>query len=123
MKITRALLLSSRKQAEAWEYASGFILFKSSSPKMYRFLVTQGDERSLRFQIYCVSYLRGDEPVKRGSLALSADQEVVAEQAHFDEFFNDMGRLRTFLHRYQIDADAIWEPVESESLGKEEGNR
>lgn len=112
MNIKRAILLSSKKQAEAWERASGYLLFRSSAPKIYRFLVTEGDERSLRFQMYCVHHMRDGKPLNDRKLVVSTDQEVVAEQAHFDEFFPDMGRLLNFLHRYQIDPD-MWEPVES----------
>lgn len=105
MKVTRALLLSSRKQAEAWERASGYLLFPSSAPKTYRFLVTQGDERTLRFQIFCVHQ-------KRDSAQHMQVVDVISPSAHVDIEFEDAGRLLNFLRRYEIDFENCWEPVE-----------
>ena len=102
MKITRALLLSSKKQAEAWERAPGYILFASSAPKIYRFLVSRvGD--MLRFQVFCVHQERQQDTQK---------VDIVADNAHVDIEFEDMGRLINFLHRFQIDFETAWSPVE-----------
>ena len=101
MKVTRALLLSSKNQAEAWEYTPT-ALFRWES---YRYLVDhRQDSGNIRFSIFCVH----QEPEK-GTVR---QYDIVAPEPHVEETFEDMGRLINFLHRYQIDFDNIWEPVE-----------
>jgi hypothetical protein len=107
MKITRALLLSSQNQAEAWEREPGYILFASSAPKIYRFLVSKIGGK-LFFQIYCVH----QEVAALDSLRHQM-QDVIAAKPHVEIEFEDMGRLINFLHRYQINVDNCWQPVET----------
>jgi len=107
MKITRALLLSSQKQAESWERTpNGHVFMFSLFKTEYRYLVTKGEEGSLRFQIFCVSQHKNED---------GSTRNVVAEHSHLDEFFGDMGKLINFLRRYQIDFETAWQPVEVSS--------
>lgn len=108
MKITRALLLSSRKQAESWERAPGYLLFASSAPKIYRFLVSRTDD-VLLFQIFCVRQEKREDSRKR-----DVTVDVVSDVEHVEIEFDDMGKLINFLRRYQIDFESAWQPVESE---------
>jgi hypothetical protein len=109
MRVARALLLSSKKQAEAWEYRrqSGILV---SDYKLYRFLAI-AEDRGLRFQMYRVSYQRAGKPLAHGATVFPSDREVLAGAAHVDEWFPDLGALHTFLHRAQIDI-YNFEPVE-----------
>lgn len=100
MKITRALLLSSKKQAEAWEYAKGGIFAR----KAYRYLVEEREGGSLRFCIFCVH----QEPEE----GTTRTRDVVADRPHVERSFDATGDLLTFLHRYQIDMQESWQPVE-----------
>jgi hypothetical protein len=102
MKITRALLLSSTQQAETWEREPGFLLFASSAPKMYRFLVSKEDD-ALRFQIFCVHQERGQD---------ARVIDIVSPNAHVNIEFKNMGELINFLRRYQIDFEQAWSPLE-----------
>lgn len=108
MKITRALLLSSHKQAESYERAPGYLLFASSAPKIYRFLVSRVDD-ALYFQIFCVH-----QETRKDSHKKDVSVDIVADAAHVEIEFEDMGKLINFLHRYQIDVESAWQPVESE---------
>lgn len=109
MRVARALLLSSKKQAEAWEYRKqpGVLV---RAYKIYRFLAI-AEERGWRFQIYRVSYRRDGKHVDSGNAVYTSDQMEVAGAAHYDVVFLDLGALHTFLHRAQIDIYAF-EPVE-----------
>lgn len=101
MKITRALLLSSKKQAESWEFSPGGIF----RWKIYRYLIYDrynGDD--FRFKIFCVH----QESVE-GTTRL---RDIIARDAHVDETFSSMGDLINFLRRYQIDFENNWQPVE-----------
>lgn len=97
MKLPRALLLSSKKQARAHEYHPG----PFENPR-YRFEVTQGEEL-LILQIFATRKMR----VRGGT------EYVLAEEPHVTEHFGNLGDLHNFLHRYEIAYD-IWEPVEEE---------
>lgn len=109
MRVARALLLSSKKQAEVWEYRKqpGILV---RDYKIYRFLVI-AEERGLRFQMYRVGYQREGKPLESGATVFPSDREVLAGAAHVDEWFPDLGALHTFLHRAQIDIYSF-EPVE-----------
>lgn len=106
MKITRALLLSSEKRAESYERAPGYLLFAARAPKTYRFLVSRTDD-VLLLQIFCVHQVRD-------SAQNMQIVDVVADVAHVEIEFKDMGELINFLRRYQIDFENAWQPVESE---------
>lgn len=101
MQLARALLLSSKNQAQAYEYlpVPGLI-------PLYRFLITdkrETGEIGLRFHIFCMRRVEEQERVRY----------VLAELPHVDEVFEDLGRLQTFLHRFQIPLDT-WQPLEEE---------
>lgn len=106
MKITRALLLSSQKQAEAWERPQvgqnifGMALYETK----YRYLVDdQGEDGKYRFRVYCVHQERKEDRLCN----------VVAPEAHVDEVLSDTAALINFLRRYQIDFESAWQPVEN----------
>lgn len=101
MKITRALLLSSKKQAELWEHEP-YGIFKR---RTYRYLVEDRyGGANLRFSIFCVR-----QEQEKGTVRM---QDIVATEPHVEESFSDMGKLINFLHRYQIDFQECWQPVE-----------
>jgi hypothetical protein len=112
MKITRALLLSSQKQAEAWERPQvGTNIFgQPLYETKYRFLVDDlHDGGNIRFRIFCVHREKDEQEKWR---------TVIAQDPHVDETFEDMGKLINFLRRYQIDFETQWEPVESYELSE-----
>lgn len=101
MRVTRALLLSSQKQAESWEYTGPGIL----RWKKYRYLVEDRyDGSNIRFRVFRVHQERDKESTRV--------MNIVKEEPHVDETFANRGELINFLHRYQIDAENSWEPVE-----------
>lgn len=105
LKLLRALLLSSQKQAEAWELKQVIGGLFPRHERVYRFLVDdqRQSNEGFDFQIFCVSHVPDAAGV--------GIQEVVAEHPHVDESFSDIGALHTFLHRFQIDLE-YWSPVE-----------
>ena len=101
MKITRALLLSSQKQAESWEHGTGGIF----RWRTYRYLIDDQDENGrYRFRIFCAH----QEPVE----GTTRSRDVVAPDAHVDEMLSDTAALINFLRRHQIDFETAWQPVE-----------
>ena len=106
MRITRALLLSSRKQAEAWErpQVGSNIFGQALYETMYRYLVDDRyDGGNLRFRIFRVCHEQDEQGKSRN---------VVASEAHVEETFNDMEKLIDFLQQHQIDVESAWAPVE-----------
>lgn len=113
MKLARALLLSSIRQAGSWEGKSFKFLGLTLNSNRYRFLVIDKrlSNEGLLFEIYCVrqeEYQSQHRP--QGNLSV---REVVADLPHVSEAFADLGVLHNFLHRFQIDLEA-WQPVEPE---------
>lgn len=108
MKITRALLLSSKGQAEAWECPKvGDWFGRPIYRARYRYLVEDRYQGSnLRFSIFRVRQ-EVDEDGKR--------LNVVDQEPHVEETHDDMEKLIDYLRRFQIDSDDIWEPVEEEA--------
>lgn len=103
MKITRALLLSSQKQAESWEFSSSGGIFRW---KTYRYLIDDQDEDGkYRFRIFCVH----QEPEE----GTTRSRDIVAPKAHVDELISDTAALLNYLRRYQIDFETTWQPVEN----------
>lgn len=112
MKITRALLLSSKKQAESWERPQvgqnifGMALYETK----YRYLVDDpGTGSAFRFRIFCVS-----QETYTDARAQERTRNKVAEMPHVDLTFRDAGELINFLRRYQIDFEEAWQPVEGD---------
>lgn len=104
MKLSRALLLSSKKQSEAWEFkATGSFFGIPLNRKMYRFLITdkRSSEKVLLFEIYCVRQEEADGKITN----------IVADLPHISEMFANLGDLHIFLHRFQI-TEEDWSPVE-----------
>jgi len=100
MHIKRALLLSSLRVAEAWEYKAAGAWFLISQ-KAYRFVVQDNRHK--------------DEGLELAIFAVSRHEtvDVVASYPHRSVSFPDLGELHTFLHRFEI-ATEIWSPVEGD---------
>lgn len=104
MKITRALLLSSRKQAVSYEPSGGLFV---PSPYCYR-VKDLGDD-GIRFQIFrMVSEDYVDDRNQQRTRRVTVDTQ------HVGEVFKDAGELINFLRRHEIDFESNWQPVESE---------
>ncbi len=101
MNLTRALLLSSNRQAESFDRSESGIL----RWKRYRFLVEgSGDAGPRRFSVSRVF-----QEVEEGS---TRTQNRVAAP-HIERCFEDREALIEFLRQFQIDSES-WEPVEDE---------
>jgi hypothetical protein len=103
MNLTRALLLSSNRQAESFDRSeSGILRWKRS-----RFLVEgNADQGPVRFSIFRV--------FQRMEMGSTRIHHVVADAPHVEKRFEDMDALIEFLRRSQIDPERSWEPVEEE---------
>jgi hypothetical protein len=104
MKLTRALLLSSKHQADSYE---GSGIFSISST--YRYLVTETAD-GLRFQIFRMISEKYQDARKQ-----ERERRIPVTTAHVDQTFQDIGELEDFLRRHQIDCEEQWRPVEDEN--------
>lgn len=107
MKITRALLLSSKKQAEAWERTLLSTFLVSQYRTDYRYLVAAKDGDGFRLQIFRVSQRKHEDRT----------YNVLADEPHVEESFKDEGELMTFLREHRIDVEESWQPVEESDAG------
>lgn len=104
MKITRALLLSSKKQAESWErtFLGSFIVAQYRTD--YRYLVTDQRQNSgqVRIQIFRVTQKEHE----------GKKYNVLADEPHVEETFEDIDGLTRFLCEHKINVEDDWHPVE-----------
>lgn len=110
MKITRALLLSSKKQAGLFEaQAEGRGLF-SKTRNTYLYSVTRhrASGNGLIFEIYRITRETYIDNRKQ-----ECERDKIADTPHVHEAFKDAGELINFLRRYQIDFEERWQPVEN----------
>ncbi len=102
MKIERALLLSSIRQAGSWEGTRYTFFGLPMIAKQYRFLVTDNrvSGKGLLLEISCTH--REDVGGKMAD---------VVSPPHVSESFTDLDELHDFQQRFQID-DENWYPIE-----------
>lgn len=110
MKVTRALLLSSMKQARAGEYEiyPTFFSFTGKGQKLiYSYLVTDCHGDGIVFEIYRVSResYRDEQETERW-------RAKIADEPHVHQEFKDVDELIKFLQCNQIDVEDGWQPVE-----------
>lgn len=102
MGLERALTLSSKQQAETWDYATGFfVLFPV---KRYRVLVGKQAD-AYQVAVFAVTYPQREEGKGLGAL-------VVAKEAHYTSAMLSRDALYEWLEARQFPLAEGWEPVE-----------
>ena len=109
MKITRALLLSSKQQACAYEqWPAGSILGISLFKTPYRFLATDKrlSGKGLLFEIHCV-----EQEVHTGDSGIKVRRNRIVERPHIEKTFENEAELIQFLTDNGISIED-WMPIE-----------
>jgi hypothetical protein len=111
MSLARALLLSSKHQAEAFEYYERPILLGTPF-KCYRLLVlhqpaTDDEKEACILHIFCVMYPDKAEGKGWGN-------PVIAAYPHTEQSFMSLYECQAFLQKYSFSDEEGWQPVEDD---------
>jgi hypothetical protein len=103
--LERALTLSSKQQAETWDYVTGLLVL--FPVKRYHVLVTQGGQ-TYQVAVFAVTY-----PHREAGKGMGAP--VVAQEAHYISLNMSRDELYEWLAVRQFPIEQGWEPVEEQA--------